>query len=479
MGTKILDLLFSYMCTGILHLRLCFKGIPLDNTSELYILITYMHSVSLLFPPYYKIFKRRFNSTINYNKEVLPYMKFKDIIYKITHDIISPATMGVFAEEVISWSTSCRCYIKSCLTVNKVLELYNHFDPEEEVPNYVSDEIIAHGFCKRYVYYFMVDVPEDTNIVYYPYIPESEHRHWINGKLAFISGPLYVYTATLCKGLNIFCIEKFTEGIPDIRIQIKEDSQNLLLSLTENNYWYESNRFEIIHNKHIQNGEPFQFNLIPLDLINLDFDSVITMEIRAGEQGIILYKQELSFKESYAIDLSFIPNMNENACERLYVYFSTKNKKGETVNKRTYLFRHSIDTNYISLLIEKASNLLNSVEVPRLIKDEISYYLQVMTDQMTYFYFGVQLKRIVEAYENGDSLNCLITQPGPHNIYYYSEINKNYHHYYLVLPPNYNPHKKYPLLLTFQYGHVNNYEPCDKYVRKNLRIYCIFCFLLL
>lgn len=385
-------------------------------------------------------------------------MKYKDIVYKISDELMAPDAMGIVEADIFDWSTPCKCYVESIPAVEKAVELCTNFDLEENVTNIITDEIPPEGFCKRYVYFFMIEVAENIDIVYYPYIPGSEHRHWLNGKLAFIGNTLSVYTISLKKGRNIFCVEKFTEGVPFVRIQVKDNaSHTALLSLTENNYWYKPSNFEIAHDKHIQNGEPFQFTLIPLDLINLNYDSIVNMTIQLGEEGPILHERKVTFKETYKIDLSFIPNMREDECERLYVYFRVKDKNGRISEKYTYLFRHDIKPEYIKDLKERTSCILEQKDVPELLKDEIRFYAQIMTDQITYYYFGYLLKKMLKAAED-NALNNYLFSPGAHNVYYYSNINNEYHHYYVVLPKDFDPSKKYPLLLTFQFGHVNNFE---------------------
>lgn len=385
-------------------------------------------------------------------------MKYKDIVYKISDELMAPDAMGIVEADIFDWSTPCKCYVESIPAVEKAVELCTNFDSEENVANIITDEIPPEGFCKRYVYFFIIEAAENIDIVYYPYIPGSEHRHWLNGKLAFIGNTLSVYTISLKKGRNIFCVEKFTEGVPFVRIQVKNyASHTALLSLTENNYWYKPSNFEIVHDKHIQNGEPFQFTLIPLDLINLNYDSIVNMTIQLGEEGPILYERKVTFKETYKMDLSFIPNMREDECERLYVYFRVKDKNGRISEKYTYLFRHNINPAYIKDLKEQASCILEQTDVPELLKDEIRFYTRIMTDQITYYYFGYLLKKMLKAAED-NALNNYLFSPGAHNVYYYSNINNEYHHYYVVLPKDFDSSKKYPLLLTFQFGHVNNFE---------------------
>lgn len=387
-------------------------------------------------------------------------MKFKDIVYKITDNVEAPKAMGVIAADLLDWSISCKCYTESVPAVEKAMEICKDFDLNKTVANFITDEVPDKGFCKRYVYFFIIEVPEETDIVYYPYIPDSDHRHWINGKLAFIGNTLSVYTASLKKGYNIFCVEKFLEGTPFIRIQIKEDSKNSLLSLTENNFWYQPSNFELAHEKHIRNGEPFKFTLIPLDLINLSYDSIVKMTVTLGEKGRVLYERDVTFKRNYEIDLTFIPNMGEDECERLFIYFRVKDKNGKVTEKYTYLFRHDIRPEYIEYLKERASHLLSQKKLPNRIQNEINFYMQVLTDQITYFYFGRLLKQLLTAVEQ-NALNDYLYHPGGHTIYYFSNINNQYHYYYVVLPKNFDPSKKYPLLLTFQFGHVNNYESLE------------------
>ena len=109
--------------------------------------------------------------------------------------------------------------------------------------------------------------------------------------------------------------------------------------------------------------------------------------------------------------------------------------------------------------MNNATYLLNREDLPELVRNEINFYMQVITDQITYFYFGYLLKRLLGFAKDYNSFNDYLYKPGAHNVYYYSNINNQYHHYYVVLPKDFDPSKKYPLLLTFQYGHVNNYEP--------------------
>lgn len=387
-------------------------------------------------------------------------MKFKDIVYSADQDLICPNKMGVIEAELVNCKISYHRYIETLPAVNEAVKLCSNCSLDEEVINITSKEQPGNGLCKRYIYYFVLFLNEDTDIAYFPYIPESCHRHWINGQLTFIGNPSAIYTASLKKGNNVFCVEKFTEGIPCIRIIPQTQNEDPFLSLTYDNYWYKPGYFKIEHNRHIQDNAPFEFTLIPLDLISLDYDSVVEMSIRAGKYGRVLYEQNVSFKQNYSIDLSFIPNMNEDECERLYVYFAVNDKRNIRREQYTYLFRYDISETYIEKLKKEAQDLLSNKLLPKLIKDEISFYINIMTDQITYFYFGHLLKDIITSINNKTECDW-INKSGAHNIYFFSEIDNNYHNYYIVLPKDYDQSQKYKLVLTFQNGHIDNTQPIE------------------
>ena len=388
-------------------------------------------------------------------------MKLKDITYELGTEMIAPPKMGVIAGDLFDWSLSCKCYIDSIPGLEKVDEICSGLNMEKELPELSKLDDPTFGFCRRYIFYYVLFVPEDMDIAYFPYIPDCDHRHWVNGKLAFIGNTLSVYSIRLNKGYNVICVEKFNSETPFIRIQKHgECCGDPLLSLTKNNYWYKESDFKLGCDRHIQNGEPFKFMLIPLDLIHLSFDDEIHMCITTGERGNIVFERKVSFKEKYEINLSFIPNMNEDKCERLYVYFSLTDNLGRKIEKYTYLFRHEIDINYINSLKTKANTIISNPDLPDLIRNELSFYLYILNDQMSFYYFGYQLKKLLDAIDKKNIQDYLYS-PGAHNIYYYSDINQDFHHYYVVFPKNYDQNKKYPVVLTFQYGVVNNYEPIE------------------
>lgn len=91
---------------------------------------------------------------------------------------------------------------------------------------------------------------------------------------------------------------------------------------------------------------------------------------------------------------------------------------------------------------------------------EIEYCLYVLKSVSNHTYYGRFLKEIITAY-NEKTFDEYLYKLGPHNVFYYSDIDANYHYYYVVLPPDYDSSKSYPLILTISHGYI------DKYSNKN------------
>ena len=385
-------------------------------------------------------------------------MKYKDIIYGLNNRAFTPYNMGTVSTEICDCFVPIKCYAHATQDIKIATSLCENFGLDEEVINVISEEAAPEGFYKKYVHYFILHVLEDTDIAYYPRIAFGQSRHWIDGKLAFIGHCedgkyATIYTMTLQQGYHVFCIEHIFDSIPIVRIDVADRGSNDTNAVIKNNFWYKPNEFIVNYTSvSLFDGESFDFNIIPVDLINLSYDAEACLYIRSDVSDKIIYKQDISLKENYSIELSQIAIKDENKYNQLIVTFQVQNRREALVKKELRLFRCPPDQYYVNKLKQRASFLLREPEVPQLLKNELHYLIDNFTDSYNDVLYGKYLKDIIE---NKNWEERLYGSNG-HYIYYFSKEDGRYYYYYIVLPKNYDPSQKYPLLLTIRHGHVEN-----------------------
>lgn len=393
-------------------------------------------------------------------------MKLRDIIYKLTDKAIMPDKMGIVSVALYDW-TKYNYYEDSIPEIDYILHLCEGYNMEAEIENLFEIEA-PHGFYRKYVYFFVVEIDKKTDITYLPRIPRGgfeRYRHWIDGRIAFIGNEHSVYTISLEKGCHIFCIEygvepKYRELFPSVRIESMEVISESLISLTHNNYWYKEKDY-IINAKtlFIQESNVFEFSLIPLDLINFDFDSKVRMLIKSEETNSIVFEKDLSFKEEYKIDLSFLSNMGEDEYNWLYAIFEAKDIHGSVFKKSVPIFRYNVNSDYVEDIKIQAEELLKKKQLPELIENELHYYIDQLKAIDKDTYYGKKIKSLFQIM-NSKKIEEYLYQAGPHYVYYYSKFDNHYYYYYIVLPASYDPSKKYSLLLTISHGHISDFNHC-------------------
>mgnify|MGYP007037234775 CR=1 FL=1 len=50
-------------------------------------------------------------------------MKYKDIVYHITEELMAPDKMGVIADDLMDWTICCKRYIDHIPAVEKAVEI--------------------------------------------------------------------------------------------------------------------------------------------------------------------------------------------------------------------------------------------------------------------------------------------------------------------------------------------------------------------
>lgn len=393
-------------------------------------------------------------------------MKLLDITYKLTDKAIMPDKMGVISKKLYDW-TKYNYYENSIPEIEYIMHLCKGYRMETEIHNASGNEETPHGFYRKYVHFFIVEAEEETQITYFPRIAGDKNdkfRHWLNGKIVFIGHENMLYTVTLNKGYNIFCIEygvllSYCQTVPTVRIESINKSCGSLLSLTDQNYWFKPKDFLInVQSIFIQEDKIFAFSLIPLDLIHFDYNSKIKMLIKSEKTGKILFEAKLSFQKEYKIDLSFLPNMEEDKYNLLYAFFYAEDTCGQVSCKSIPLFRYYAAPDYLRELQEQAKELLKRNNIPELIKNEIHYYIDKLKTVDTDTYYGGNLKKILYAVQN-NKIQEYLYHPGQHFYCYYSDEDKHFYQYYIVLPQNFDPEKEYSLLLTISHGYISDYPP--------------------
>jgi len=385
-------------------------------------------------------------------------MQYKDITYVLKDKAIVPYKMGTVAIHLYDNNKSCKKYAFSSPEVNAAVEFCKNHSLEDEVENIVADITVPKGFYKKYIRYFIVYVEEDVDIACYPRIKFGHCRYWVNGKLAFIgncedTNPIYIYKYNLKKGKNIFCIELCSIGVPFIKIDIANRDTKSTCALADNNFWFTPGEFIVnCKSQFIMDTGIFEFNLLPLDLTLVDYDSEVLLNIENFENGNVLYEKEINFKDVFALDLSFIPNMAEDMFNHLTAVFKAVGKDGCIYEKRVSIYRYPPKAAYRAELLEKAAVMLEK-QLPEQIRNKVNCLLHILKLGDNEPHYGECLKHLVESADNGSSC-APMPKSDAHYVYYYSKEDRKCYYYYIFLPDNYNPNKKYPLLLTISHGHV-------------------------
>ena len=393
-------------------------------------------------------------------------MKLKEIVYKLDDNAIMPDKMGVISTNLYDWNIECLKYEDPIPEIAAIQELVLSSKLNDDLPE-CNNEYPPHGYYKKYVFYFIINTDEITSITYFPRISNTKNRLWINGALRFIGNENTVYTTELDAGNNIFCIEFCVEFSlreqPLVRIEKAQSNPPAIISLTEDNYWYNKDDFIInCSDVFFRENRIFEFDLIPANMIDFDFDNKILLVISDEENGYLLYEKEVSFKYSYKIDLSFIPNVGETEYNRLIASFYVKNNKSNYIKKSIFLHRFSGNGRYIAQLRKDAEQLLNLTEIPDLAKNEIIYCLNNLSETQSDYFYGRCLKRIIKSYKS-KGLWDYYKKPGMHNIYYRSKSDNNIYFYHIVLPKNFDTNIQYPLVLTISHGSIDNVNGSSNY----------------
>ncbi len=386
-------------------------------------------------------------------------MKYKDITYVLRDEAIVPYNMGTVAIHLYDNNESYKKYAFSSPEVNAAVELCKGHSLDDEVEDIVADLAIPAGFYKRYIRYFIVYVEEDVEIACYPRIKYGHCRYWINGKLAFIgnsedNNPIFIYKYNLKKGKNIFCIELCSIGVPFIKIDIANRDAESTCALADNNFWFTPSEFIVNYKQQsIKDTGIFEFNLLPLDLTLVDYDSKVLLSIENFENKKILLEKEVNFKDVFALDLSFIPNMSEDEFNHLTAVFKATGKDSCIYEKRVSVYRHHPKAEYQAKLLQKAEGILREKQLPEQIINKANCLLHKLVLEDEEPYYGESLKQLIQSIDKG--IYC-DSKPGfnEHYVFYYSKEDRNCYYYYIFLPDHYDPNKKYPLLLTLSHGHI-------------------------
>lgn len=382
-------------------------------------------------------------------------MKFKDIIYALEDSVILPNKMGMVAIDIYEKDKTIRCYEESITEVKIAMELCNHVCPEDDFDNVILDKSEQAGFYKKYVHFFIVWTKKEEEVSYIVETGSSENRTWINGKLAVIGLEQTMFTIKLAAGMNVICVEHKVCKTPYIRIENLFSITSKELPLGSGNYWYKPYEYEIEYYNFLFHGEPLEFKLIPIDVVNISYDKLVQMQIKSIDNSVLYVFDQIKFGIDYSFDLSDIPNMKEDEYECLYLIFIV-----DGIERVINLYRYSPNPQYTQYIKSQAMKILEDKKLPDIVKRNIEYCLYILNIVNNHTYYGSFLKEIVTAYSERHLVKYLY-KPGPHNIFYYSDIDANFHYYYVVLPKDFTRQKSYPLILTISHGYI------DKYNHKN------------
>lgn len=324
-------------------------------------------------------------------------------------------------------------------------------------------------FCpdQRVFWFFCIICKEDTDVVMTLESIGFE-RVWINAEIAALWGRenTMLLTYTLQAGKNIICMEQFGAQpflqaalrISPLREESLRPSNaivgNLLTYKTGGVYIWELGDTEYRH------GKPYRFIVCPMDYIWTDQDAKVDILVRQRETQEVLTEASCRMLEICTIETAPLRRFQSSPMSCLELVFRYPLLDGNLREhvRPLHVIPHE---NYILPLVERGTALLNS---GGLSEDEIrclQFYLNEVPrereDTPETFVQWEDFHEHLKKMENGTYVQSL-QEGGAHTIYFRSKLDDAVTFYHLCLPKNYQPEKKYPLLISFSILRMDTYS---------------------
>lgn len=404
-------------------------------------------------------------------------MDIKDITYYTNQGVINPPLMGVLVEPpdcdfILEKTTPIPIALEKIrdMVENNHIEGCNvvDFSTESGVSIIDYSRISFEPISKVYSF-FCIECDAATDITF-TIESIARQRVWVNTKLFSFccidnNEKRPIYTLTLKSGRNIFCIEQH-EALDIFRTTIvittfKYESEKKYASVIYNNYYYEKGKIIVAFNMDSNNSysalcydkDFFEFTIAPIDLVNLSDETMFDINVIET----ITQRKMLSMKavmyENIVVPIEKLRYDRVHPLQHLHFTISYTTVDGE---KKEFGFPLNIykPKEYIYHVSERAKRILAD---GNLSGDATAYIQYNLTNAYRYdetahrvFYTWCGINETLDMIEAGEYDRWLLSE-GIKKQYYLSRLDGIYIEYYISLPKNFNPHKKYPLLIWTMY----------------------------
>ncbi len=404
-------------------------------------------------------------------------MDIKDITYYASQGVINPHLMGVIIEPPDSDFVLEKTEPIPA-AIDKIRDMVdNNRIGNRDIVDFSTDSGVSVIDYSRLdfepvskVYsFFCVECDEDTNVTF-TIESIARQRVWVNSKLFSFccmdnNDRRPIYTLTLKAGRNILCIEQH-EALAIFKTTIvittfEYESQKKYASIIFNNYYYEKGKIIAAFNMDSNDSysalcydrDFFGFVLAPIDSVNLTNDTVFSIDIVEVVTNKKMFSMEARMYENISVPIEKLRYDRIHSLQHLQFTVRYATSDGD---KKEFVFPLNIyePKDYIRQVAERAKSIYESRKIS---VDAAAYIQYKMTNAYTYdesahrvFYFWYDISRKLDMIEMGEYDHWLASE-GIKSLYYLSQLDGRYIEYYISLPENFNPEKKYPLLIWNMY----------------------------
>ena len=414
------------------------------------------------------------------------------IIHHIKEQIINPEYIGVitkpmdnnFVFEDFRITPDIVTQVDKHIRENTAL-VYTVLDCRSETTLSVvkNSKINCDDFSMVYLF-FNVQCDTDTKITFSIESKEKQ-RLWMNGKLATLcctdlKTRRQLFTFTLCAGSNSICLEQHksqkqfqtTVRITSFDFELTIDHPSLI----KNNLHYQVGEIAVAFDSNEKyQGEILHLVCVPVDAVNLHFDTTLLISIEDSESGKSLYSQKVHFYEYVSIDTSVIPYKKSTVFSHAHI---TIKYRDVCQKKHEYMMDLHLAPleGYVAPTEEKAKKLLYNGNISSDAKKCITYQLtniyRLPERDLRNFNAWEEFAQTLNLVERG-LYDTYLDLPGTKKRYYYSEIDDQNVEYTICLPKAYSKEKAYSLLIFHTITNAPESMFSHYFERSNLFSDCI------
>lgn len=333
--------------------------------------------------------------------------------------------------------------------------------------------MVCHTSLVRYVNYQSLDSIEHTLRVFKIHCEEQCHalfiadcnncvRVWVNGVLrGMFEGNQRMLILSMDHGDNIIGLEiaeTTSNTYMFLRVSCYETELDTFPNPVLNNLSFVGNLGYLKHyGQHLYNGEPFRFLFFPNnDLISMNSD--ISVRLYCSFEKETLFSAQLSVCQEHTIDLTEYSVYEYAAGNTLAAEFQYKYSDGTLYYSTVPLYTNNVEIR-LNEICNRASRVLNRNTLTDYDRLAVTFGLEYISK------YGRALAPILaQASLLRGTLNRIddigraddnFFAPGERRVFFYNELYNAVNYYRILVPDDYTPTYKYPLLVIFstiEYG---------------------------